>query len=99
MASERVVRATFSNGHVLERGSISKVYTHAYLVTGKYGDTSHNAGKTWGYSGFSTSQDQCERNMRGESAWNCKQPGATVAHEEVVAVKLIDKRGGVEVLS
>lgn len=90
MSKERIVRATFSNGIVLERGSVSKVYTHAYLVKGKYGDT--GPGKTWGGSGFSTSQAQCERNMRGESAWNRKQPGATVEFEQVVAVEVIEKR-------
>lgn len=102
MARERIVKATFSTGLVLERGSVSKVYTHAYNIDGKYGDQGHHAGKSWGYSGFSTSKDQCERNMRGESAWCRKQPGSTVTSEEVVAVEVVEKRSAppvVEALS
>ena len=83
----RFVRATFSNGQVIERGSVSKVYTHAYLVAGTHADS-----RVWGQSGFSTSEDQCRRNMAAESAWSRKQPGAEVIHQEVVPVEVIEKR-------
>lgn len=86
MSKERIVRATFTTGAV-ERGSISKIYTHAYNVWGLYAD-----GREWGFTGFSTSEDQCNRNMRAESAWSRKQPGASVKGEEVVAVEVIEAR-------
>ena len=86
MAKERVVRATFSTGFVLERGSISKIYTHAYLTGGV-----DPKGRRWGREGFSTSEAQCWRNMRSESAW-MRNNGNTCDREEVVAVEVVAKR-------
>ena len=93
----RLVRATFSNGAVLKRRSVTKVYTHAYLIKGVYGEnakgwggSSIELGTIWGHSGFSTSEEQCRRNMSGESAWARKQPGTAVTFEEVVAVEVLE---------
>ena len=78
MPKERIVRATFSDGSVIERGSISKVYTHAYLFRGWRLATKEDE-RRWGRKegdridtdkdGFSTSAEQAERNMRAEMAW------------------------------
>jgi len=90
MAKERIVRATFSNAEVLERGSVSKVYTHAYQFSYRNKET----GKVWTRSGFSTSGVQCERNLSSESAWQRNHPDMyEMLSAEVVAVVLIDKRG------
>lgn len=89
----RLVKATFSNGHVLERSSVSKVYTHAYLIKGTYGgEPTRTGATTWGHSGFSSSEEQCLRNMASESAWSRKRDGSTTTFEEVVAVEVIEKR-------
>lgn len=87
---ERIVRAIFSNGEVLERGSVSKVYSHAYLFSVR----SRETGSVWSKSGFSTSGTQCERNLASESAWYRNHPDKyEMVSAEVVGVVLIDKRG------
>lgn len=98
MAKERIVHAIFSDGTVIERGSVSRLYTHAYLLRARY-----VASLDWGLgkkgdlveiekSGFSSSAAQAERNMKSETAWLCHCQ-ATVTLREVVPVQVIEKRG------
>lgn len=98
MSKERVVRATFSNGRVIERGSMSKVYTHAWLAEGTYpandgsrGWAPREAG-TWEKAGFSTSPAQAARNMESEIAGYRRDPAYTVTLTDVRAVEVIEKR-------
>lgn len=95
MAKERKVQATFSDGTVLARGSISRHYTHAWFAKWTYPPEWYEARKDRGFSytgdenwkrgGFSTSADQCRRNMDGELAWATKE-GAVFSLREVVEV-------------
>lgn len=85
--SKRMVQATFSTGGTIQRGSKDRIYTHAYLVKIKRAD-----GAVVGWSGFSTSREQCWANLRSESAFSRKQPGAVVELEEVVQVVVLQDR-------
>lgn len=89
----RYVKATFADGTVLTRSSVTKVYTHAYLVRGwyelsfPYGD--HKVGDAVDHtqSGFSGSAEQAKRNMFAETAWVRKgKTPREVTFEEVVPV-------------
>lgn len=87
---ERIVRAIFSDGQSVDRGSISKVYTHAYRFVYRYLPTNGVSNEV----GFSSSLDQAERNMRAQSAWARNHPETyQILSSEVVPVDLIEKRG------
>jgi hypothetical protein len=79
MSKPRKVRATFSNGVVKDRSSLSKVYTHAYQFI---------TGKGWQQFGFSTSEEQCRRNLAAESAYSAKHNGP-LQFSEVVEVEVL----------
>jgi hypothetical protein len=94
MPKERIVRATFSDGTVLERGSVSRVYTHAYLARGKYPERTGEyarPGGEWDTSGFSASAAQAQKNMEAETAWG-RRAGYTRDFAEVVAIEVVEKR-------
>jgi hypothetical protein len=93
----RKVKATFSDGTVLTRTSVSRIYTHAYLARGRkpdpgpdYGEA-YRAIRSWEKSGFSSSADQARRNMDGETAFlrRCADKGWTRDFAEVVPVEVL----------
>lgn len=107
MKKERVVKAVFSNGETFERGSLNKVYTHAWLACGKFerdaaGKEAWNGKATgeWNELGFSGSELLAKKALHTATAW--RKSGKygygmklyTVGFEEVVAVVEIAKRGG-----
>lgn len=91
MSKERIVRATFSNGRALERGSVSRLYTHAYLVTFEYPRADGTGFISGERGGFSASEVQAHKNMHAEVAWARKQPDCKISGE-VVPVEVIAKR-------
>jgi hypothetical protein len=78
MTKPRKVRATFSNGVVKTRSSHSRVYTHAYQFITSTG---------WTQFGFSSSEEQCRRNLAAESAYYGKK--GPLQFSEVVAVEVM----------
>jgi len=78
----------------LERGSTSRVYTHAYLAEGHCPirpDIASDTGR-WQQSGFSSSEQQARKNMEAETAWIRGREGYSRDFAEVVAVEVIEKR-------
>jgi hypothetical protein len=99
---ERVVRATFSDGTVLERGSITKTYTHAWLCRAWRINTKEDARRWSGHkegevytaewSGFSSAAHLADKSMRSDTAWVRREPRWTITLQEVVPVEVIEKR-------
>lgn len=100
MAKERVVKATFSNGEVLERGSVSKVYTHAWYACGRFVRPPDSAfpikSGAWNESGFATSLALAEKALRTATSWREKNDPQHTAYTgtfaEAVPVEVIEKR-------
>lgn len=90
----RYVKAVFSDGTVLTRSSVTRIYSHAYLARGAFDRSPSEvaAWKTahceWTKTGFSGSADQAARNMAAETAWMTKRAPASFA--EVAAVEPIE---------
>lgn len=97
MTRARKVKATFSDGTVLTRSSVSRVYTHAYLTHGTHPPRDERwpehlrVAGTWQLSGFSSSAEQAAKNMEAESAFyrNNIGKGYTRDFAEVVAVEVL----------
>lgn len=104
MAKERIVRATFSNGYILERGSTTKVYSHAWRVAVVYTldwrKERLKAGwfdRTGGTeTGFATDAGKAQRAMRSVMTGWQRGKGCESVDGEVVAVEVIDKRSKAE---
>lgn len=78
--TERTVKASFSDGTVLERKATLKAYTHAWRATGE---------PAWKLAGFASSKDLAYSNMRKEIGRDRKD---TLKFQEVVAVEVIEKQ-------
>jgi hypothetical protein len=78
--TERIVKASFSDGTVLERKAYLKVYTHAWLAKGE---------PAWKFAGFASSKELAGSNMAKEIG---KARQSTMKFSEIVAVEVIEKQ-------
>lgn len=82
MAAIRKVKATFSSGRTITRGSKDRIYTHAWLYVAKKDGQLNQA-----YTGFSTSANQARKNAERESAWT-RRKGVSGWRVEIEVVEV-----------